>query len=249
MRKIFFGAVFIALSSLTACGSAMGGAGNLLVEKAQTKRVSLPSPSPASAFTENWTELPQNVPWNDATTHGNWFDQWGGYGTVEVVTSGSGAELSLSPKAATIPNDTDSALVTSIPTFSNFTANATEATVAQLRTGSAPNPWEVAWFLWNYTDNTHFYYIALKPNGWELGKEDPAYSGAQRYLATAATPTFPIGKPYAIQVSQSGATMTVSVNGSKLVSFTDKQRPYLSGSLGLYCEDSHVIFGSIAVSE
>ena len=29
--------------------------------------------------------------------------------------------------------------------------------------------------LWRFLDDNHFYYLVLKPNGWEIGKADPAY--------------------------------------------------------------------------
>jgi hypothetical protein len=121
-------------------------------------------------------------------------------------------------------------------------------TVRQLRTGSAPNPWEAAWALWHYTDNEHFYYVILKPNGWELGKEDPAYPGAQRFLATGESP-FPIGPTYTVRVRQIGNVTTVWADGRQLVSFTDNERPYRSGAIGLYNEDAEVEFDGVSVTD
>ena len=74
---------------------------------------------------------------------------------------------------------------TTVSEFTDIDMTTTLGTVRQVRNGPA-NPWEVAWLLWHYTDDQHFYSIVLKPNGWELGKEDPAYPGAQRFLATGA---------------------------------------------------------------
>ena len=59
-----------------------------------------------------------------------------------------------------------------------------------------PNPWEVGWLLWCFSpDPTHpydpsptsnsnfrFYAVVLKPNGWEVSKQDPSYKGGQRFL-------------------------------------------------------------------
>jgi hypothetical protein len=126
-------------------------------------------------------------------------------------------------------------------------ATVVATTVSQLRQGSPPNSWEVAWVFWHYTDNTHFYSLMLKSNGWELGKEDPAFPGAQRFLATGSTPVFPIGVPYTVRVVQVQGQMVVYVNGVSLTSFTDTQTPYLSGSIGLYCEDAHVTFGNVLI--
>ena len=61
---------------------------------------------------------------------------------------------------------------------------------------SKPNPWEVGWLLWCFSpDPTHpydpsptsnsnfrFYALCLKPNGWEVSKQDPSYQGGQRFL-------------------------------------------------------------------
>lgn len=102
--------------------------------------------------------------------------------------------------------------------------------------------------VWHYTDNTHFYYLALKPNGWELGKEDPAYPGAQRFLATGVEPTFPIGRESTVTITQVGPTMTAAVAGQVLVTFTDRQRPYTSGSVGIYTEDATVLVRHMTVA-
>lgn len=87
----------------------------------------------------------------------------------------------------------------------SFSANM--VTTAQLRNkdntpptkenpDSKPNPWEVGWLLWCFSpDPTHpydpsptsnsnfrFYALVLKPNGWEVSKQDPSYKGGQRFL-------------------------------------------------------------------
>lgn len=91
----------------------------------------------------------------------------------------------------------------------SFSANI--VTTAQLRNKdntpptkdnprSLPNPWEVGWLLWCFSpDPTHpydpsptsnsnfrFYALALKPNGWEVSKQDPSYKGGQRFLKSNA---------------------------------------------------------------
>ncbi|EQD59984.1 lipoprotein, partial [mine drainage metagenome] len=112
--------------------------------------------------------------------------------------------------------------------------------------GTAPNPWEVGWVLFHYTDNTHFYYFIAKPTGWELGKEDPSYPGNQRFMATGSTP-FPIGTNYHIFITMHGSTISVTVNGNLIVTYTDTQHPYASGSFGLYDEDSSTVYGPVTV--
>src|SRR3989442_2904189 len=122
--------------------------------------------------------FPLGMSWVDGSTHGKWRDQFDGYGRVGVRTDGARV-LSEIPKAPMGPSDTHAALVTSLRTFGNLDLILRMRTLRQLR-WPGPNPWEVAWVLWHYTDSTHFYYLILKPNGWELGKEDPAYPDNQR---------------------------------------------------------------------
>ncbi|MDQ2680137.1 MAG: DUF1080 domain-containing protein, partial [Candidatus Eremiobacteraeota bacterium] len=169
-------------------------------------------------------------------------------GSVKVVAQKQAQNaLDLSPQSALLPSETHAALATSLASFGDFDASVDVLTVAQLRQ-PAPNEWEVAWVLWHYADNTHFYYFIPKPNGWELGKEDPAYPDNQRYLATGTTPRFTIGNHYLVRIVQVGSQITVYVDGTTLTTFNDAERPYSAGALGLYCEDSHVQFGAISAS-
>jgi hypothetical protein len=156
---------------------------------------------------------------------------------------GSGTEIfKLHPTVSTRPSQTHASLMLTPRRYKDINFTVTLDTTRQLRQGSRPNPWEVGWVLWDYTNDSHFYYIALKPDGFELGKEDPAYPGDQRYLVTRSSPKFPVGKPYKVRIVTRGATMTVYVDGTKLVRYTDTKNPYTGGKLGLYCEDSAVTF-------
>lgn len=187
--------------------------------------------------------------WNPGTTYGGWTPVFNGFGSIGIVNDPQvGNVLSLAPKASTDPGETHSALVASSASQGDVDFSVGVRTVRQLRTGSAPNPWEVGWVLWHYTDNTHFYYFILKTNGWELGKEDPAYPGAQRFLATGTGPTLAVGTQHTVQVRQVGATMTVDLDGTPVTSFTDSERPYMSGSVALYCEDSEVNYSAPVVT-
>lgn len=157
--------------------------------------------------------------------------------------------LWVAPAASTSLSETHAALVTSSTSFTNdINYRGTTRTVRQLRQNNPANAWEVSWLVWNFKDNTHFYYVVLKPGGWELGKADPAYPGAQRFLATGSNITFPVGSwnTFEIMHDQATGTMTVKANGSVLVAFTDKERPYTSGKLGFYAEDAEVEFDGVA---
>jgi hypothetical protein len=126
-----------------------------------------------------------------------------------------------------------------------------EALLPELDGHPGINPWEghgnarravrAPWLVWAYTDPEHFYYITLKPNGWELGKRDPAYPGGQRFLATGRT-KYPVGPWYTVRLEQNGADLTVQVGGRRLVAFTDVERPYTGGKVGAYTEDATVEF-------
>lgn len=117
----------------------------------------------------------------------------------------------------------------------SFSANI--VTTAQLRSpdntpptpqnpDSKPNPWEVGWLLWCFSpDPTHpydpsptsnsnfrFYALCLKPNGWEVSKQDPSYKGGQRFLksnADADPRRFP---PHNAESTPNGAQDDDSVN-------------------------------------
>ena len=146
----------------------------------------------------------------------------------------------LEPETATTPDITHASLVISTQKFAYVIVDANVETARQLR--PKPNPWEVGWVLWQYSDPNHFYSIVLKPNGWELSKQDPAYPGKQRFLATGTSPTFPVGTAYQVRIINRGNTIQVWVDGTPLTQFTDGERPYLQGSIGLYTEDPRVVF-------
>ena len=196
---------------------------------------------------QNFQSLPAGQSWSDGSVHGDLKSQFNGYGSVGVVKSG-GKVLSLEPKKATSPDVTHAALVTSTEKYKDIELSVRQKTVKQLRAGS-PNTWETAWTVWHYADNTHFYYLILKPNGWELGKADPKYPGAQRFLATGSDRKFPVGSWNDVVIRQEGAAIDVTVDGKHLTHFVDKERPYLGGSVGMYCEDARVYFDDLSVQK
>lgn len=189
-----------------------------------------------------------NAYYDDGDTFVSWFVQFAGYGLVGIESDANNKWLRLSPKAMTSAATTSASLVTGPSFKSPFQFEAKLLTVQQLRTGSTPNGWEVAWIVWNYTDNEHFYYFIPKPNGWELGKRDPAYTGGQRFLATGSDTLFPIGKWYDVKIEQDATnTMTVWVDGVKITSFTDLETPYSSGNIALYTEDALINVDDVSV--
>ncbi len=184
-----------------------------------------------------------NDPWTDGEERGQFRAVYNGYGTV----TGDDEQIELHPKSAADLSVTHGGLVVTRETFDDVDFDVVMTTEEQVRL-DAPNPWEVAWTLWNYTDDDHFYAVALKPNGWEISKQDPAYPGSQRYLATGKTPVFPVGESYLVSVEQTDGEMVVSVGDQVLASVVDEERPYRSGSIGFYTEDASVRFESLNIS-
>lgn len=202
-----------------------------------------------SYLSENWTSYPLNTQWVDGSTHGNWYDQFDGGGSVHVSGPSNGFSSNyLYLKPQYVAGDTRSSLVTSLQTFynNNFYAVSTFKTISQNR--PSPNTWERAWFIWDYTSNTSFYNVVLKTNGWELDQENIHYPGYQRFLTSGTTPTFAVGSLSTVSVTQTGNSLVVNVNGNYLTSYTDTLYPLSSGKLGLYTEDAAVGFSYLAGS-
>ena len=187
--------------------------------------------------------------WAEGSTHGNFFVNFVGFGTVSVVqVSSTNKVIELKPATSTSPSETHAALVTTLGSWGDLDTSVKMTTVQQLRTGSTPNYWEVAWFIWHYTDNDHFYYFTLKPNGWELGKRDPNYPGGQRFLATGSSPTLTFGATTIVRVRQVGNEIGIYLNnGAQLTYFPDNETPYTSGNIGYYTEDAQVRFDDLNV--
>lgn len=186
-------------------------------------------------------------PWREGTTRGDWRLAYDGYGTATGSSEAGDWRYRLRPQAATEPDETHASLAVNERVVTDLRISARLRTQRQLR--PEPNPWEVAWLVWHYSDDQHFYYVALKPNGWELGKEDPAYPGAQRYLAARSSPTFPVGRWYEVEVHQTGNEIRIAVDGQPLVQVHDNERPYVQGRVGLYTEDADAEFTDIRIHQ
>lgn len=167
------------------------------------------------------------------------------YAMYNVVRDDLTRVVVLSPKSAENADATHAALLITKQSYSGrISFEGRVQTVKQTRIGSLPNPWECAWLVWSYTDDEHFYYVAIKPTGWELGKRDPAYPGGQRFLASGED-GFPIGAWHRFKITQDNARIVIRLNGVEVGSFTDTERPYLDGKLGLYSEDAEVLMDDI----
>ena len=190
----------------------------------------------------------------DAQKCSQWEIVFDGYGEASC----SDGLLRLKPTSANSQDKTHAGLAKSttveIGAGNVQTIHTRMTTVRQLREDGNPNAWEVAWLLWNYSDNNHFYALALKPNGWEVSKQDTNYDGAQRFLASGNTPVYPPGTSHNVTVTidttnPAAATFVVTVDGQELGKVTDSESPYRSGAVAAYCEDSDVTFAPITEDE
>jgi hypothetical protein len=207
--------------------------------------------APRILFSDDFSGYVQGLGWTDGTVHGKWISTYNGFGLngITLATGPNGFKTNVaseSPKAATTPGETHAGLLVSSASVGDMDLTVAVRTLRQLRTPT-PNNWETAWVLWHFTAGPHFYYFIPKAHGWELGKSDPAYPGGQRFLATGTTPSYPLGNWYSVRVRQVASTFSVWVNGSLVATFTDNERPYLSGQLGLYSEDAKVQFDNVTV--
>jgi hypothetical protein len=156
-----------------------------------------------------------------------------------------GSSATLWTDAPTTPDVTHSALVVGSSIWDDQTISFTTTTQKQLRTGSAPNPWETGWVMFHFRDPKHYYWFLLKTNGFELGKKQGSYT--QIFLQTGDAPALVPGEPVSVQVLVRGARIRASVDGRQIVDYTDPN-PLPAGSVALYEEDSRVSFESVALS-
>jgi len=184
---------------------------------------------------------------SEGESMGLWQLRFSGYGCVGLTAGIGGTWLSMQPMIATANEETHAPLLLG-PLFGDRLMLTTRLeTVQQLRKNGEPNAWEVAWLLWQYQDDDHFYYFIPKPNGWEVGKRDPAYPGGQRFLATGTEQTFPVGQAYNVQITHRGNVFSVVVDGVTLTTFTDTERPYITGRIALYSEDAAIKVHQVSV--
>jgi hypothetical protein len=178
----------------------------------------------------------------------NWRCAYTGYGEVKTEAIGSNLVMKLAPMAATSSNTTHASLVFTNASFADQIIELDVRTVAQLRQGTAPNPWEVAWLAFR-ASNDSFYYFVFKPNGIELGKAiDSATLNQQFFLVTAGSPKLTIGQWNHWKIQMQGTRITVWIDGIQVADYVDSKEPLLqSGAVGLYTEDAYVQFDNVKI--
>lgn len=226
-----------------------------------------------------WPELFSDYPltrWAEGSNHGLWTVKLDGMGQIiPVDVPGVGRVLQLESSANPDPDiwgDTASSLVVSTATTGgDIQITARVRTIEQMRNEAdpsrgAPNGWEAVWLGWNYTEPStgtrRFYYVTLKPVGFELGKVDQsiALPGGQRFLWTDSDP-FDFGTWYSVRIVQIGSNIKVWVDDVLRADFTDGvgstgfplwgatvgEVVMTGGGIVLYHEDARVQFDDIYV--
>lgn len=174
---------------------------------------------------------------------GPWTVVFTGYGCARVEGRGRSRRLHADTLGSSRPSKPMALLLTG-PRLS-----APLALRARLQTERrvGEEPWKAAWLVWGYADERHFYYFIPKPNGWELGKRDPAYPGGQRFLASGGEPAVPLGRWALVEVEQDeGHGITVRLDGRRVAAFVDRERPYPAGRIALYVEGAHAHFADVS---
>lgn len=180
----------------------------------------------------------------DGDSAGAWRVVFAGYGSVRATDSA----MNLRPARADHSNRTHASLVVGNGHENAGRVRARVTLNEQLRIGAPANAWEAGWVVIRYGDRKHFYYAACKTNGWELGKRDPAYPGGQRFLATGDDICARRGSPSTIVLTAKGNRLRLKIAGATVATVVDSQRPYRSGTAGMYSEDADVTFDRISVS-
>ncbi|HBU27514.1 TPA: hypothetical protein DEB00_00165 [Candidatus Uhrbacteria bacterium] len=199
---------------------------------------------PPASGTENHLDITQQV----ATS---FFEVFNGYGTT--VADVNTQSVHLRPMASTTAGETHAGLVrTGEWMTGDYQISTTITTNEQLRTGFAPNPWEVAWLPFGYNEDGTFKYLIFKPNGYGVELGESLGNNAQNFLWTSAVGAldFPIQTSYDVRVEVRGQVISVFVNGASVLTYLQNARDHLDtdGYVGFYSEDADVSFTKISIT-
>jgi hypothetical protein len=208
-----------------------------------------------------------------SSPNGKWTNKFlsGGNAGVRVSSGGmlNGVNVMyLTPQASTSPGLTYSAQVYTVNTFQDFELTCKIRTIAQLRTGSAPNNWETAWLFWRSGSNAPgtqiLYYFLIKISGSEFGKADNKEGSINnQILVTPGSPSATLGQWYAVKVRVVGNHHQVWVDTtgagtaySLIIDYIDSdvtatpapsRQLQKGGNISLYTEDGNVEFSNVRI--
>jgi glucose/arabinose dehydrogenase len=203
---------------------------------------------------DNFDENTYTLNDGELSPNGEWQNIYNGGGLSGVRKDLNGNNVFfMYPQPSISVNETHASLVKSIQLYENFELSAKVNTEKQLRQNSSPMPWEAAWILFRYTDEFHYYWFLVKPNGVELGKKDcdtctEPHEG-QIILYSVDTPTLSLGNQSKWDISAIGNRIMISINGTRIIDLLDRSMSerLRGGSIGLYSEDAEVSFDDIFI--
>ena len=182
-------------------------------------------------------------------TFGPWSVNTAGSGCIEVVSSGTAVNSLLEeiPAVSGSPSVSHTSWVTG-PVFSGpISFSAAINTVAQLRTGSAPNSYEVSFMLWNFTGYDSYYGFVPGTSSWQLVKAGPGQLFT--ILATGTSPLISTGTFYNVNITQDiSDNINVYMNGSLVTVYQDTNTPFTSGYVVLGDQDAEGQFTNAEVT-
>lgn len=220
-----------------------------------------PSSTLYDDFSTNWT-----ITDGQTSPNGKWKLLFGGGGLCE---SKNGV-LTLTPAAVSSPSQTRGASLMTTKMFKDFDFSASVKTVKQLRTGSTPNNWEVAWLDWARSDSIsdivelrfHAYGFTLKRDGWQLEKKDNETQDdtAEIYLVTNNDPDckLNISQKWRVRVTGTDTgtpTIQIWIDNVEIANYLDNKIPLNSekmkrrGPIVLYTEDALTNWDNINIIE
>jgi hypothetical protein len=217
-----------------------------------------------NAGNQNWHDVHIQYPFYDnfsgadyilapggISPNGKWYGLWhggGAFGTKQDQEDNTNNSIFYEePSAAIAESQTESALVLTTEKFKDFKLSIDVRTDKQLRQNSPPNPWEVAWIIWKWNNNTHFYYFLVTTNGSEVGKYDGGINPAdQRILKTNSFPKALVGQWMHWDIFVKDNKITIVVDGRTVFDFNDISS-FNDGTIGLYTEDADVSFDNVVV--
>lgn len=201
-----------------------------------------------------------STPWKLTTDgqkspDGKWVLKYLSGGVAESING----VLHMAPAPSTASNITRASELHTTQIFKNFQLDFNARTNKQLRQNSTPNPWEVFWIFFRYTDeapkSNHHMYFYLGINGFEFGKKDNKPTDPtleqQIFLKTGSLPKVRLGVTNHFTIIAQGFHYTIKIDGVTVIDMTDPvvndPAKMTQGLIGMYAEDSDFSVDNVKV--